>query len=110
MREICTYGSMRGRAYPTRGVPLYSTIAYLAENIKRTGGFLTIYDLMGRHYLTRLYVGGSLALRLVSLSGKTPAHRSPSARLAVLIVCRFLYDIAPSAISSAELCLAYLCQ
>ena len=26
MREICTYGSMRGRAYPiTRGVPLYST-------------------------------------------------------------------------------------
>ena len=32
------------------------------------------------------------------------------ARLAVLIVCRFLYDIAPSAISSAELCLAYPCQ
>ena len=28
----------------------------------------------------------------------------------VLIVCRFLYDIAPSAISSAELCLAYLWQ
>ena len=25
MRENCTYGSMRGRAYPTRGVPLYST-------------------------------------------------------------------------------------
>ena len=25
MREICTYGSMRGRAYPTRDVPLYST-------------------------------------------------------------------------------------
>ena len=26
MRETCTYGSMRGRAYPiTRGVPLYST-------------------------------------------------------------------------------------
>ena len=26
MRETCTYGSMRGRAYPiTRGAPLYST-------------------------------------------------------------------------------------
>ena len=25
MREIRTYGSMRGRAYPTRGVPPYST-------------------------------------------------------------------------------------
>ena len=26
MRENCTYGSMRGRAYPTtRGAPLYST-------------------------------------------------------------------------------------
>ena len=28
----------------------------------------------------------------------------------VLIVRRFLYDVAPSAISSAELCLAYLWQ
>ena len=55
--------------------------------------------------LTRLYVGGSLALRLTALSGRTPAHRSPSARSAILIVCRFLYDIAPSAISSAELLL-----
>ena len=55
--------------------------------------------------LTRLYVGGSLALRLTALSGRTPAHRSPSARSAILIVCRFLYDIAPSAISSAELVL-----
>ena len=28
MRENCTYGSMRGRAFPiTRGVPLYSTCA-----------------------------------------------------------------------------------
>ena len=25
MRENCTYGLARGRAYPTRGVPLYST-------------------------------------------------------------------------------------
>ena len=25
MRENCTYGLTRGRAYPTRGVPLYST-------------------------------------------------------------------------------------
>ena len=55
--------------------------------------------------LTRLYVGGSLALRLTALSGRTPAHRSPSARSAILIVCRFLYDIAPAAISSAELVL-----
>ena len=26
MRENCTYGSIRGRACPTRGVPLYSTL------------------------------------------------------------------------------------
>ena len=33
MRESCTYGSMRGRAYPiTRGVPLYSTCAKLWYN------------------------------------------------------------------------------
>ena len=25
MRENCTYGLTRGRTYPTRGVPLYST-------------------------------------------------------------------------------------
>ena len=25
MRETCTYGLTRGRAYPTRGAPLYST-------------------------------------------------------------------------------------
>ena len=25
MRENCTYGLTRGRAYPTRGAPLYST-------------------------------------------------------------------------------------
>ena len=39
MREICTYGSMRGRAYPTRGVPLYSTNRFydslLAMRIRR---------------------------------------------------------------------------
>ena len=71
-------------------------------------GFTSTETLTTRKHLTRLYVGSSLALRPIPLSGKTPAHRSPFARLAVLIVCRFLYDIAPSAISSAELCLAYL--
>ena len=73
-------------------------------------GFTSTETLTTRKHLTRLYVGSSLALRPIPLSGKTPAHRSPFARLAVLIVCRFLYDIAPSAISSAELCLAYLWQ
>ena len=29
MRENCTYGLTRGRAHPTRGVPLYSTSAFL---------------------------------------------------------------------------------
>ena len=45
--------------------------------------------------LTRLYVGSSLALRLTSSSDRTPAHRSPFARPVLLIVCRFLYDLAP---------------
>ena len=45
--------------------------------------------------LTRLYVGSSLALRLTSSSDRTPTHRSPFARPLLLIVCRFLYDLAP---------------
>ena len=35
MRENCTYGLTRGRAHPTRGVPLYSTscgICYIARH------------------------------------------------------------------------------
>src|SRR5574344_1043094 len=61
-------------------------------------------------WLTRLYVGSSLALRLTSSSDRTPAHRSRTtlrfvyvglrprsgfARPVLLIVCRFLYDLAP---------------
>ena len=34
MRENCTYGSMRGRAYPARGALLYSTPHWCGE----TGG------------------------------------------------------------------------
>ena len=45
--------------------------------------------------LTRLYVGSSLALRLTSSSDRAPAHGSPFARPVLLIVCRFLYDLAP---------------
>ena len=38
MREICTYGLMRGRAYPTRGVPLYSTLlSRLVSEMKKGG-------------------------------------------------------------------------
>ena len=34
MRETCTYGSMRGRAYPiTRGAPLYSTPFYRRSTV-----------------------------------------------------------------------------
>ena len=43
MRENCTYGSMRGRAYPiTRGVPLYSTPSeFLGMNNE---GDVILYD------------------------------------------------------------------
>ena len=37
MRENCTYGLTRGRAYPTRGVPLYST-----SDLKRKANMQTI--------------------------------------------------------------------
>ena len=38
MREICTYGLMRGRAYPTRGVPLYSTLLpRFVDEMKKAG-------------------------------------------------------------------------
>ena len=47
MREICTYGLMRGRAYPTRGVPLYSTLR---------GGFVMV-DPSVLRLRVRLYVG-----------------------------------------------------
>ena len=43
MRENCTYGSMRGRAYPiTRGVPLYSTPQWWC----RCGGVVAEYTIM----------------------------------------------------------------
>ena len=45
--------------------------------------------------LTSRYVGGSLALRLTPSSDGTRARRSPSARPALLITCRFLCDSAP---------------
>ena len=45
-------------------------------------GFTHTETLTTRKDLTRLYVGSSLALRPIPLSGKTPAHRSPFARLA----------------------------
>ena len=91
--------------------PLCPAASTLPESCQQGDvGFTSTETLTTRKHLTRLYVGSSLALRPIPLSGKTPAHRSPFARLAVLIVCRFLYDIAPSAISSAELCLAYLWQ
>ena len=98
------------RTFETRRLLCPAALTLPKSSRRGDVGFTNIEALTTRKHLTRLYVGSSLALRLVSLSGKTPAHRSPSARLAVLIVCRFLYDIAPSAISSAELCLAYLCQ
>ena len=34
MREIRTYGLMRGRTYPMRGVPLYSTKLSLTQRIR----------------------------------------------------------------------------
>ena len=36
MRENCTYGLTRGRAHPTRGVPLYSTTPslFLAQQLE----------------------------------------------------------------------------
>ena len=98
------------RTFGTRRLLCPAALTLPKSSRRGDVGFTNIEALTTRKHLTRLYVGSSLALRLVSLSGKTPAHRSPSARLAVLIVCRFLYDIAPSAISSAELCLAYPCQ
>ena len=98
------------RTFGTRRLLCPAALTLPKSSRRGDVGFTNIEALTTRKHLTRLYVGSSLALRLVSLSGKTPAHRSPSARLAVLIVCRFLYDIAPSAISSAELCLAYLCH
>ena len=39
-------------------------------------GFTHTETLTTRKHLTRLYVGSSLALRPIPLSGKTPAHRS----------------------------------
>ena len=34
MRENCTYGLTRGRAHPTRGVPLYSTSFGICYNAR----------------------------------------------------------------------------
>ena len=59
--------------------------------------------------VTRLYERDSLALSLTRSSGETRAHRSPSARPAILTVRRLLYSngfLPP--FSSAEFCSAYL--
>ena len=59
--------------------------------------------------VTRLYERDSLALSLIRSSGETRAHRSPSARPAILTVRRLLYSngfLPP--FSSAEFCSAYL--
>ena len=65
MREICTYGLMRGRAYPTRGVPLYSTLLPRLVGEMEKGGvgfdvvlviycaFLVTGSLFGVESLTR---------------------------------------------------------
>ena len=42
MRENCTYGSMRGRTYPTRGVPLYSTLHFILRLVGHVGDFLRL--------------------------------------------------------------------
>ena len=58
--------------------------------------------------VTRLYERDSLALSLIRSSGETRAHRSPSARPAILTVRRLLYSngfLPP--FSSAEFCSAY---
>ena len=42
MRENCTYGLTRGRAYPARGAPLYSTSIDIVAGIafEMRGGFV----------------------------------------------------------------------
>ena len=58
--------------------------------------------------VTRLYEEGSFALRLTSLSGRTPAFGSPLSRPAVLITSRFVCDSCSfHHDSSAKLILAY---
>ena len=72
--------------------------------------------LLGHRFATRCRSGDthrhypdSLALSLIRSSGETRAHRSPSARPAILTVRRLLYSngfLPP--FSSAEFCSAYL--
>ena len=58
--------------------------------------------------VTRLYERDSLALSLIRSSGETRAHRSPSARPALLTVRRLLYsNDSFHSFSSAEFCSAY---
>ena len=57
MRENCTYGSMRGWAYPTRGVPLYSTPSESADHwqvLFENLGFavILVLILVAKHRLT----------------------------------------------------------
>ena len=72
------------RTFGTRRLLCPAALTLPKSSRRGDVGFTNIEALTTRKHLTRLYVGSSLALRLVSLSGKTPAHQSPSARLAVL--------------------------
>ena len=49
-------------------------------------GFTHTETLTTRKHLTRLYVGSSLVLRPIPLSGKTPAHRSRTRLCALRVV------------------------
>ena len=65
MREICTYGSMRGRAYPTRGVPLYSTNRF-CDTLLDMRKMRFIENCRCYHLISRLYPP---AVRLLAKRG-----------------------------------------
>ena len=108
--SACAEGSLRAPLFGAflRGLP--SSLAELSEHatllcpaefhppksVRRSPvGFIMSEQWPRGTLVTRLYERDSLALSLIRSSGETRAHRSPFARPVLLIVCRFLYDLAP---------------
>ena len=68
MREICTYGLMRGRAYPTRGVSLYSTILpRLGGEMGKGGDGFDVEAVL--RWLIRRFVGYASGCRSAGFGG-----------------------------------------
>ena len=115
MRENCTYGSMRGRAYPiTRGVPLYSTPFYIMNVGKRKGSELVqlyVRDEVAKIARPRRELKGFKRVELGSGETKRVEIKVPVESLGYFVNGRYVVEpgritvwLAPDSDSGKDIC------